>query len=129
MIRAIAIVVAAIVFKAGYQMTRKSFNELTDVSLPEEEEIVIRRIFASHPEIIDHHRLRTRRSGSRRLVDVHLVLYKDMHLDKAHAICDQVEAAIERELAPCDVIIHLEPCTHHDGVSSCVRAEQFSEED
>lgn len=115
----IAIAVAVVVFKAGYQMTMKSLYELTDVTLPEEEEAIIRRIINSHPETITFHRLRTRRSGSRRLIDVHLILYKDMHLDKAHAVCDEIEAAIEAELKPCDVVIHLEPCGYHDSFGMC----------
>ena len=116
---AIAIAVALVVFRAGYKMTKKSLYELTDVSLPDEEEAVIRQILTAHPEVIDYHRLRTRRSGSRRLIDVHLVLFKDMHLDKAHTVCDDIENEIEIELAPCEVIIHLEPCGYHPDRGGC----------
>lgn len=115
----IAIAVAVIVFKAGFSMTMKSIYELTDVSLPEEEEEAIRAIVNSHPAVIAFHQLRTRRSGSFRLIDMHLVLQKDMHLDKAHAVCDEIEASIKAQFAPCDVIIHLEPCDYHDGFGSC----------
>jgi cation diffusion facilitator family transporter len=116
---AIAIAVAIVVFRAGYQMTKRSLYELTDISLPEAEEEIIRRILNSHLEVINFHRLRTRRSGSRRLIDVHLILNKDMHLDKAHAICDAIEAEIEAQLAPCDVVIHLEPCGYHEDFGTC----------
>lgn len=121
---AIAIVVAAVVFRAGYKMTKKSMYELTDVSLSAEEEGIIRGILATHPEVIDFHRLRTRRSGSRRLIDVHLIMYKDLHLDKAHAVCDDIEAAIEARLAPCDVVIHLEPCGCEKGYEACPLGEK-----
>ncbi len=110
----IAIVVAGVVFKAGYTMTKKSLYELTDVSLPPEEEEIIAGIFAAHPAILAYHQLRTRRSGSLRLIDVHLILRRDMHLDAAHAVCDEVEAALEARLAPCEATIHLEPCTCPD---------------
>jgi cation diffusion facilitator family transporter len=116
---AIAIIVAVIVFRAGYLMTKKSLYELTDACLPKEEEATIRLILESHPEIIDFHQLRTRRSGNRRLIDVHLILNKDMHLDKAHAVCDEIEAEIETALAPCDVVIHLEPCGYHEDMGAC----------
>ncbi|MPM94316.1 Ferrous-iron efflux pump FieF [bioreactor metagenome] len=115
----IAIAVAAIVFKAGYGMTRKSLNELTDVALPPEEEEAIITIIRTHPEVISFHRLRTRRSGSYRLVDMHLILNKNMHLDKAHAVCDEIEAEIKCEFGLCDVVIHLEPCDYHDGFGCC----------
>lgn len=116
---AIAIVVAVIVFKAGYGMTKKSLYELTDVALPPEEEKIIADILESHMEVISFHRLRTRRSGSYRLIDVHIILNKNMHLDKAHAVCDQLEAELKKELGLCDVVIHSEPCDYHEGFGSC----------
>jgi cation diffusion facilitator family transporter len=116
---AIAIFVAAIVFRAGYKMTKESFYELTDVSLPESEEIVIQEIIGGHPEVIAFHQLRTRRSGSYRLIDVHIILNKNMHLDKAHGICDILEQEIRQALGRCDVIIHTEPCDYHDEIGAC----------
>jgi cation diffusion facilitator family transporter len=115
----IAIAVAVIVFKAGFSMTMKSIYELTDVSLPPEEEASIREIVAGQPEVIAFHQLRTRRSGSNRQIDMHLVLQKNMNLAEAHAVCDEIEAAIESRFAPCDVIIHLEPCDYHEGFGAC----------
>lgn len=115
----IAIVVAGIVFKAGYGMTKKSLYELTDISLPADEEQAIIDIIRSHTEVISFHQLRTRRSGSWRLIDMHLILYKDMHLNKAHDICDQIEAQIKEKLGNCDVVIHLEPCDHLQEVGAC----------
>lgn len=116
---AIAIVVALIVFKAGYSMTKKSLYELTDISLPPEDGKIIEEIIKSHKEVISFHRLRTRRSGSYRLIDMHLILYKDMHLNKAHDISDQIEEEIKRRLGPCDMVIHLEPCDHHENFGKC----------
>jgi cation diffusion facilitator family transporter len=115
----IALFVAIIVFRAGFKMTKESFSELTDVSLPESEELVIQKIIREHPEVITFHRLRTRRSGSYRLIDVHIILNKNMHLDKAHDICDLLEQEIKQSLGRCDVIIHTEPCDYHDGIGVC----------
>ena len=115
----IAIAVALVVFKAGFTMTMKSVYELTDVSLPEEEETSIRAIVNNHPAVIAFHQLRTRRSGSNRQIDMHLVLQKDMNLAMAHAVCDEIELAIKCQFSPCDVIIHLEPCDYNDGFAAC----------
>jgi len=116
---AIAILVAGVVFKAGYGMTKKSLYELTDISLPIEEEQLIIDVVCSHTEVISYHQLRTRRSGSRRLIDMHLIFYKDMHLNKAHTVCDQIEAEIKEKLEFCDVVIHLEPCDKQEDISAC----------
>jgi len=115
----IAILVAGVVFKAGYGMTKKSLYELTDISLPQDEEQIIIDVISSHNEVISYHQLRTRRSGSRRLIDMHLILYKDMHLNKAHTVCDQIEAEIKVKWEFCDVVIHLEPCDQQGYVGSC----------
>ncbi|WP_245867747.1 Ferrous-iron efflux pump FieF [Sporomusa silvacetica DSM 10669] len=115
----IAIAVALVVFKAGFSMTMKSVYELTDVSLPEEEAAAIRDIVKTHPAVMAFHQLRTRRSGSNRQIDMHLVLQKDMNLAKAHAVCDEIEAKIKSQFSPCDVVIHLEPCDYLDGFSTC----------
>lgn len=115
----IAIVVAGVVFKAGYGMTKKSLYELTDISLPADEEQTIIDVITSHKEVISFHQLRTRRSGSWRLIDMHLILYKDMHLNKAHAVCDRIEAEIKDKLGPCDVVIHIEPCDYHEELGAC----------
>ncbi|MBP2651618.1 MAG: fieF [Firmicutes bacterium] len=106
----IAIAVALIIFKAGYAMTKKSLSELVDSALPDEEQAIIRDIIENHPEIIDYHLLRTRRSGSTRLVDVHVILEADLHLQQVHDICDEIEMRIQARFSPCDVVIHSEPC-------------------
>lgn len=115
----IAIAVSGVIFKAGYGMTKKSIYELMDMSLPREEEEQIIRIIQSHPAVINCHELRTRRSGSIRMIDVHIILNKDMHLDKAHAVCDELEASICEVFGICDVVIHLEPCGYHEEFGTC----------
>lgn len=112
----IALFVAVVVFRAGYKLTKESIYELTDVSLPPSEEDNIQKIIRDHPEVIGFHRLRTRRSGSYRLIDVHIVLNRNMHLDKAHAVCDLLEKEIKQSLGRCDVIIHTEPCEHPEDL-------------
>jgi cation diffusion facilitator family transporter len=105
----IAIVVALIIFKTGYGMTKKSIRELTDIALPDEEIAMIEKILDDHPIIKGYHRLRTRRSGSKRLIDVHIRLEPDLHLDQAHVVCSEIENQIKSLFSPCDVVIHEEP--------------------
>ena len=107
---AIAIAVALIIFKAGYEMTKKSMRELADIALPDEEVNLIQEIIGEHPLVKDYHRLRTRRSGSIRIVDVHIRLEPDLHLEQTHTVCDEIETRIRALFSPCDVVIHQEPC-------------------
>jgi cation diffusion facilitator family transporter len=105
----IAILVAGIIFKTGWDMTVESTKELTDVSLPAEDEAIIKYVINSHKEIVNCHRLRTRRSGSYRILDVHIVMDGMLPLKKVHDICDIIERQIKEKLGMCDVMIHAEP--------------------
>jgi divalent metal cation (Fe/Co/Zn/Cd) transporter len=61
-------------------------------------------------EVVNFHALRTRKSGSQRYVDLHLVMPKDTSVAKAHEMCDHLEEEIEEKLSNADVTIHVEPC-------------------
>ena len=110
----IAIFVAGIIFRAGWRMIVDSTMQLTDASLPEAEEQRIRKIIESVPEVKGCHCLRTRRSGSYKLLDVHVLFDGNMHLSQVHAICDELEQLIRKELGTFDIMIHPEPAGYHD---------------
>ncbi|MBQ1415850.1 MAG: cation transporter, partial [Selenomonas sp.] len=93
----IAIVVAVIIFREGWKMVVSSTLELTDVSLPEEQESRIMAIIDAVPEVVGCHCLRTRKSGSYKLLDVHVLFNGNMHLSHVHAICDELEDQIRAE--------------------------------
>jgi cation diffusion facilitator family transporter len=107
----IAIVVAMVIMRAAWNITRKSVGGLLDVRLPEDEEAIIRASITEHlGEVVGFHKLRTRKSGSQRYVDVHLVLPKSATLEEAHSLCDHLEGDIRHKLANGLVTIHCEPC-------------------
>lgn len=111
---AIAIVVAIIIFREGWKMVVDSTMELTDVSLPEEQEDRIMAIIDSIPEVQGCHCLRTRKSGSYKLLDVHVLFDGNMHLAHVHAICDELEEKIRAEFGAFDILIHPEPAGNHE---------------
>lgn len=110
----IAIFVAGIIFRAGWRMVTESAMELTDASLPEEQEAHIVQIIESVPEVKSCHCLRTRKSGSYKLLDVHVLFDGNMHLSHVHAVCDELEEKIREELGTFDILIHPEPAGSHD---------------
>ena len=107
----IAMVVALLILKAGYDVMRKSFGGLIDVRLPDAEERVIRECIMEHAsEVAGFHQLRTRKVGNQRHIDLHLVLPKDASVEEAHRICDHLEVAIADRLRNTNITIHVEPC-------------------
>ena len=109
----IAIFVAGIIFRAGWRMIVESTKELTDESLPPDEEYRIGEIIETSPEVRGWHCMRTRKSGSYKLLDVHILFDGNMHLARVHAICDEIEQAIRKEFGTFDVLIHPEPDMGH----------------
>lgn len=110
---AIAVFVACIILHAGWGMVVESARELTDTSLPPDDEARIGAIFSRHKEVLGYHCLRTRKSGSYKLLDVHLLFSPDMPLSQVHAICDELEHQIRAVFGTFDVLIHAEPADGH----------------
>jgi cation diffusion facilitator family transporter len=107
----IAMGVAVLIIKAAYSLTKESSKGLVDESLPPGEEELVRNAIMTHaPKFVNFHELRTRKSGSERFVDLHLVVNREMCVLDAHALCEDLEKEIERRLPHTHVLIHLEPC-------------------
>ena len=107
----IALLVALFIFKVAYDVLRKSFGGLIDAKLPEAEENIIRSSILEHDyELVGFHKLRTRKSGNQRHVDLHVVMPKGASVEDAHRICDRLEQDIRGKLRHTDVVIHIEPC-------------------
>ncbi len=107
----VAIIVAVIIIRAAVMLTRKSTFELLDHSLTAEEESAICEAIKSVTnEAGSYHSLRTRRSGRDSFIDFHLVLPKDLAVEKAHGICDDIEQRILERLPNSNLTIHVEPC-------------------
>jgi len=107
----IAIAVALLILKVGYDVLSKSFGGLIDVKLPEAEERIIRECIMEYDsEVVSFHKLRTRKVGNQRHIDLHIVMPKDASVEEAHRICDCLEVAMADRLRNTSVTIHVEPC-------------------
>lgn len=106
----VAIAVALVISKAAYDLTKKSSSDLLDAKLPEQEEEEIVAVLHGHEErFLGYHEFRTRKSGSRRHVDLHLVVDGSLSVAQAHEFCDHLEKDIADQLPNTDVTIHVEP--------------------
>ena len=55
------------------------------------------------------HKLRARRAGSRRYVDLHVQFRDGTTLERAHEVSHELQREIRARLRGADVLIHLEP--------------------
>lgn len=115
----IAIAVGINIIWMGVQLLRRSTAGLMDATLPAAEVEVIQgtidRVAGSDTP---YHALRTRKSGSRRFIDLHLLLPGGTTVQASHDLVSRIEAAIEQELPNTFVTIHVEPredATSWDG--------------
>ena len=92
----ISIFIAIYIFKEATELVKDGFTNLLDISLDFEIVEKIKDIIKKEPLVVDFHCLRTRQSGHRNFVDVHLVLTPDMKLKLAHTIIEKVEEKIRK---------------------------------
>src|SRR5205814_1214205 len=62
----LALALAVWIVYTAIRIAMASFSALIDVRLPDEEVVSIENILRAHPEVLDWHALRTRKSGSHR---------------------------------------------------------------
>jgi cation diffusion facilitator family transporter len=107
----VALLVAVLVGRTAFLTMRKSFGGLMDIRLPQPEEDEIVAVLEKHRDLIaGFHKIRTRKAGSQRHIDFHLVVSRDISVEKAHRLCDRLEQEIEERLSDTSVTIHVEPC-------------------
>lgn len=106
---AVAAIMTMLAAVGAVSLLRDTLRPLLDERLPETEEARVRAVLDGDPRVLGYHRLRTRRAGSGRLVDVHVLLDDRLSFAQAHAQAEEVEGAIRRTLPNVDVIVHAEP--------------------
>jgi cation diffusion facilitator family transporter len=107
----IALVVAGAIVYAGVRLLSRASRVLVDEALPPQELDAVREAIARFgPEgVRGYHKLRARRAGARRYVDLHVQFAMGTTLEDAHTTAHVLQDAIRERLRGADVLIHLEP--------------------
>lgn len=105
-----ALLVAAMILKAAYDLTIKSVRDLLDAGLAPVEVEKLRELIAGHdPHIREFHNLRTRKSGGARFIEFHIRVNPAMSVSRSHQLTDELTAKIRELLPDSTVTIHVEP--------------------
>ena len=106
-----ALVVAVAIVFAGVRILNRTSRVLVDEALPAEELEGVREAIrgVGAEEVIGFHKIRARRGGSRRHVDLHVQFRRGTSLERAHSVSHMLQGAIRDRLGGADVLIHLEP--------------------
>ena len=101
--------IALYIFWSALTIARESFSTLMDEELPPEVSERMVELVCAVPGVVGAHDLRTRVSGDRWFVQVHLELPGELPLTRAHTLCVEASAAISREYPRAEVLVHADP--------------------
>ena len=105
----VALAVSGYVIWMGCRLTWRAAEVLLDTALPAAEQAAIDRVLAGFATGgISFHKVRGRRAGSKRHVDLHMVVPPDTTVRHGHRLSGQVKGELVRVLPGTEVLIHLE---------------------
>ena len=106
----IAILVALNILWTAWQLMHRSASGLMDESLPAEQLKLIETLLASYREQgLDFHALRTRQSGNRAFVTLHVLVPGHWTVQLGHNWADRIELEIGKAIPRAHITTHLEP--------------------
>ncbi len=121
----VAIGVALLIIKAAYDLTKNAFFHILDVKLPDDEEQIIHGVLQKHAgEVLEYHKLRTRKSGHIRHIDMHLLVPRGLAVGEAHRLSHEISRQIETALPNSQILVHIEPCRGECGNCPAVCPEK-----
>ena len=105
----IAIIVALVIFKAGFEISKETLNNLLDSSISDEDIEKIENIIKNNQVIKGYKNIKGRKSGQYKEVELTLLFNEDMKIKCCHNICDQIECEIKNKIENASIVIHPEP--------------------
>jgi len=107
----VGLIVALNIVWTGFQLIKRSALGLMDTAVtPETSEIIVKVLddYVS-AQGIDYHALRTRQSGARKFISVHILVPDEWTVQKGHELTEQIENDICSAVSDSIVFTHLEP--------------------
>lgn len=103
------IAIALYIFWSALTIVRESAAVLMDKELPLEISERMTQLALGIPGVLGAHDVRTRMSGTRWFVQLHLDLPASLTLNEAHDLCEAAEFAIRAEFPRAEVLVHADP--------------------
>jgi cation diffusion facilitator family transporter len=105
---ALALVVAILVGRAGYQILRRSIPTLVDERALDR--ATIQRQAEGVNGVVSAYAIRSRHAGDRRFAELTIAVDGRSDVASAHLIADQVEDRLRDTLQLDEITVHVEPC-------------------
>jgi hypothetical protein len=106
---AAAIIVGAMIVRAGFKFAWAAIRELIDTGLSAEEVAAIGRTIATTPGVLGMHELRTRRMAHQVLVDAHVQVNSRISVSEGHRVAESArQRVLENHPEVLDVLVHVD---------------------
>lgn len=105
------------------EVASHAMDQLMDKEWPAEKRARFLAVAQTHPELKGIHDVRTRTSGARDFVQLHVWVEPSMTIAEAHRVMDELETQLMTEFPGTEVIIHPEPEGHQDADPSHTAGE------
>jgi len=106
----VALLLSAFLVFSAARIIMGATRQIMDVRLPlDEEEVIEEALRRYEGQVVGFHKLRTRRSGHQRYVELHLIVDPKRSVEEIHTVCDGIEGDIQERLPGAEVTIHVEP--------------------
>lgn len=104
-----AVIVGAMITRAGWTFSVEAFHGLTDHALdPEEIERIRATVMGVHG-VAEAHNLRTRRMGDWAVVDMHVEVDPYLTVSEGHYIAEQIGAQVKAAHRVAECTVHVDP--------------------
>lgn len=105
----IALAIAANIIWTGYHLMRRSVLGLMDTALPPQEMKQVNAILEKYKtQGVEFHALRSRESGARRFVSMHVLVPGEWTVQRGHELLEIIEGELRTALPGISVFTHLE---------------------
>ena len=105
----VALLVAANIIWTGVGIVRRSIGGLMDASISTNDLAKVRKVFEDYESGgVKFHALRTRQSGSKKFISVHVLVPGDWTVQRGHELLERIEGDIRTTVSDSVVFTHLE---------------------
>ena len=104
-----AVIISIYLICTAWRIAQNALSEITDKELTLDIKQQIIYALTATPGVMGYHDFRSRLSGNRLFIEVHLELDGNLPLQTAHDISEQAEQAVTRLYPSAQVLIHQDP--------------------
>jgi cation diffusion facilitator family transporter len=106
----VALIAAGKIVWTAVGLIRRSALGLMDTALPADEQSQIKVVLDSYrTEGVEYHALRTRRSGARRFISLHVLVPGAWSVQRGHDLVERMEDEVRERLPNTTITTHMEP--------------------